>query len=69
MGGGMPGGGNMGGMGPGPGMAPPMPGQMPPNMHPQMVRRCKLNPNLKAPGFTKVQPNEENLAFNLNLFF
>ena len=30
-----------------------------------VVRRCKLDPNLKAPGFN--QPNEEILAFNLNL--
>ena len=32
------------------------------------VRRWKLDPtNLKAPGFQRFNPNEDNLAFNLNL--
>ena len=32
-----------------------------------MVRRCKLDPNLKAPGFQRFNLMKINLAFNLNL--
>ena len=31
------------------------------------VGRCKLHPGLKAPLVSKPQPNEDELAFNLNL--